>query len=73
MTLPELVIVPARPGAGDTCPVQFEVRVQADGCAVLPVFPAWLLWCGRWAAISPGCACYCKWRGSPRCGLGWPR
>ncbi len=38
MTLPGLVIVPARPGAGDACPVRFEVRVQPDGCAVLPVF-----------------------------------
>jgi SseB protein N-terminal domain len=38
MTLPELVIVPARPGAGDAYPVQFEVRVHADGRAVLPVF-----------------------------------
>ena len=38
MAVPELVIVPAHPGAEDACPVQFEVRDQADGRTVLPVF-----------------------------------
>ena len=38
MTGPELVIVPAHPRAGDACRVEFEVRGQGDGRAVLPVF-----------------------------------
>lgn len=38
MAIPELVIVPARPVAGEACTVQFEVRAQADGRIVLPVF-----------------------------------
>ena len=38
MAVPELVIVPARPGIGQACPVEFEVRTQADGRTVLPVF-----------------------------------
>jgi len=38
MAVAELVIVPAHPEAGAPCPVQFEVRVQAEGGAVLPVF-----------------------------------
>ena len=38
MTGPELVIVPAHPRAGDACRVEFEVRAQGDGRAVLPVF-----------------------------------
>jgi len=35
---PELVVVPAHPRAGDMCQVEFEVRGQGDGRAVLPVF-----------------------------------
>ena len=38
MTGPEVVIVPAHPRAGDACRVEFEVRGQGDGRAVLPVF-----------------------------------
>ena len=39
MTGPELVVVPAHPRrAGDVCRVEFEVRTQGDGRAVLPVF-----------------------------------
>ena len=38
MAAPELVIVPAHPGPSGACPVEFEVRVQADGRTVLPVF-----------------------------------
>ena len=38
MTGPELVVVPAHPRAGDACRVEFEVRAQGDGRAVLPVF-----------------------------------
>ena len=39
MTGPELVIVPVHPRHGDACRVEFEVRAQGDGRAVLPVFP----------------------------------
>jgi hypothetical protein len=39
MTGPELVVVPAHPRrAGDAFRVEFEVRAQGDGRAVLPVF-----------------------------------
>jgi len=38
MNGPELVIVPARPQAGDACQVGFEVRGRGDGHPVLPVF-----------------------------------
>jgi hypothetical protein len=38
MTGPVLVIVPAHPRPGGACPVEFEVRAQGDGRAVLPVF-----------------------------------
>lgn len=38
MAGPELIIVPAHPRVGDVCQVEFEVRGQSDGRAVLPVF-----------------------------------
>jgi hypothetical protein len=38
MTTPELVIVPARPRNEESLPVEFEIRTQADGRAMLPVF-----------------------------------
>jgi hypothetical protein len=58
MAVPELVVVPARPGAGDGCPVEFEVRTQTDGPPVLPVFSVWRHWCGtgvgdNWAVYQP--------------------
>ena len=54
MAVPELVVVPARPRIGAECPVEFEVRGQADGQWVLPVFSSV-------AALVRELGCYQPW------------
>lgn len=38
MAVPELVVVPARPGTGAGAQFEFEVRTHDDGQPILPVF-----------------------------------
>lgn len=55
MALPELVIVPARPGTGVRAPSSSRCapRLMAGRCCRCS--PAWPLWSGSWVVSSHGC------------------